>query len=46
MSAKITSAQMLELLEAHYAPPPSKPAGGRLIREIQTPDRVAQPLSN
>lgn len=25
------------LLEKHYAPPPSKPPGGRLIKEIQAP---------
>lgn len=29
--------EMLALLEKHYAPPPSKPAGGKLIAEIQTP---------
>ncbi|WQY99778.1 hypothetical protein [Microbacterium phage MO526] len=28
---------MIEMLERHYAPPPSKPAGGRLITEIQAP---------
>lgn len=35
---KRTAKDMLDLLEAHYAPPPSKPAGGRLISEIQAPN--------
>lgn len=34
---KRTAKDMLDLLEKHYAPPPSKPAGGRLISEIQAP---------
>ncbi|RBO73499.1 hypothetical protein [Microbacterium sp. H6] len=34
---KRTSRDMIELLEAHYSPPPSKPPGGRLITEIQAP---------
>ncbi|GAA1915139.1 hypothetical protein GCM10009775_04460 [Microbacterium aoyamense] len=32
-----TAKDMLDLLDKHYAPPPSKPAGGRLISEIQAP---------
>jgi hypothetical protein len=34
---KHTAKDMLTLLEQHYAPPPSKPAGGRLITELQAP---------
>ncbi|QHB37066.1 hypothetical protein QDA00_gp37 [Microbacterium phage Matzah] len=34
---KRNARDMLALLEAHYAPPKSKPPGGRLISEIQAP---------
>jgi hypothetical protein len=34
---KRTASEMYSLLEAHYAPPPSKPPGGRLLKEIQAP---------
>ncbi|RUQ07027.1 hypothetical protein D8M34_06030 [Microbacterium sp. HSID17254] len=34
---KRSAREMIELLEAHYSPPPSKPPGGRLITEIQAP---------
>jgi hypothetical protein len=34
---KRTAKEMLGLLDAHYAPPPSKPPGGRLLTEIQAP---------
>ncbi len=36
-AVKRTSRDMIELLEGHYSPPPSKPPGGRLISEIQAP---------
>lgn len=35
---KRTAKDMMALLEGHYATPPSKPAGGRLISEIQAPN--------
>lgn len=34
---KRTAAEMYQFLEAAYAPPPSKPPGGRLLKEIQAP---------
>ena len=34
---RLTAKDMLDLLDKHYAPPPSKPAGGRQISEIQAP---------
>ena len=33
---------MQELLAKHYAPPPSKPPGGRIIKEIQAPQSTRQ----
>lgn len=38
VTVKRTAKDMLDMLEKHYAPPPSKPAGGRLITEIQAPN--------
>ncbi len=40
MTEKRTAKDMLDLLEKHYAPPPSKPAAGRLISEIQAPQSL------
>lgn len=37
-----SSHQMHEMLAKHYAPPPSKPAGGMLIKEIQAPQSTRQ----
>lgn len=37
MTGTHTASSMIEMLEKHYAPPPSKPPGGRLIKEIQAP---------
>lgn len=37
-----TARHMHEMLAKHYAPPPSKPPGGRLIKEIQAPGSTRQ----
>lgn len=39
---KRTAHQMHEMLAKHYAPPPSKPPGGRIIKEIQAPQSTRQ----
>lgn len=42
MPNKRTAHQMHEMLAKHYAPPPSKPPGGRIIKEIQAPQSTRQ----
>lgn len=41
-NVKRTARDMHEMLAKHYAPPPSKPPGGRIIKEIQAPQSTRQ----